>query len=131
MPLELSCLAWTLVLGIVHIIVAAQARTHQYGIKWNASARDEQQAPLNPVAGRLVRAQANFFETFPLFACAILIAAIASKFSTLTHWGSLIYLIARVIYIPLYALGIPMVRSLIWVVSMIGLGLILFAILVP
>ena len=94
MNFELTCLAWTLVLAIVYIIVAAEARTKQYGSKWNASARDGEMPPLNPIPARLLRAQANLFETLPLFAAAVLIATVADRTGTLTHWGSLLYLVA-------------------------------------
>jgi len=131
MQFELVCLAWTLVLAIVYIMAAGQARTNQYGKEWNMSARDSQQPPLNPVAARLVRAQANLFETLPLYAAAVLIAVVADKTGMLTYWGSLIYLVARIIYLPLYAFGIPVVRTIVWLISIAGLSMILVAILLP
>ena len=41
--------------------------------KWNIGARDEELPPPRPVVGRLVRAQANFFETFPIFIAAVIL----------------------------------------------------------
>lgn len=131
MNFELTCLAWTLVLAIVNIMAAGQARTKQYGKQWNMSARDGEQPPLNPVPARLLRAQANLFETLPLFAAAVLIAVIADRTGCLTQWGCLLYLVARVIYLPLYAFGVPVVRTLVWLVSLLGLLLVLAAILLP
>jgi len=131
MQFELVCLAWTLVLAIVYIMAAGQARTKQYGKEWNMSARDAQQPPLNPVAARLARAQANLFETLPLYAAAVLIAVVADKTGLLTYWGSLIYLVARIIYLPLYAFGIPVIRTIVWLISIAGLSMILVAILMP
>lgn len=71
------------------------------------------------------------FETLPLFAAAVLIAHVAGRNGELTVWGASLYLAARVIYVPLYAAGIPFVRSLAWMVSMAGLVMILVAILAP
>jgi len=126
MPVELKCLAWAVVLGLAHIFIAAQARTHQYGLKWNAGPRDEQMPPLSPVAGRLQRAQANFFETFPLFAAAALIVALVGRGTGTTAIGAQLYLAARVIYLPLYAFGVPYIRSLAFLAATAGLVMVLW-----
>jgi uncharacterized MAPEG superfamily protein len=47
----------------------------------------------------------------------------------MTHWGALIYIVARVIYLPLYAAGVPFLRSLVWAVSFIGIILVLIPII--
>ena len=125
MTLELHCLAWSVVLGIVHIIIAGNARTKELGVKWNMSARDGKSPDLSDLTKRLLRAQSNFFETFPLFASAVLIVAVSQTYSQYSYWGSLIYLVARVIYYPLYAFGIPVFRTFIWLISMVGLLLVL------
>ena len=125
MSLELICLGWASVLGIVHILVAGNARTKEFGAKWNMSARDDTKPPLSPFTDRLFRAQSNFFETFPLFASAVLIVMVSQSASVYSYWGALIYLIARVIYFPLYAFGVPVIRTLVWLISMIGLLLVL------
>ena len=88
-------------------------------------ARDEKTQHLNPLTERLLRAQSNFFETFPLFASAVLIVAVSHTYSVYSYWGCLIYLIARIIYLPIYALGIPIVRTVIWLFSVLGLMLVL------
>ena len=43
----------------------------------------------------------------------------------LTLWGTALYFWARVAYVPLYAFGVPYVRSLVWVVSLAGLVMVL------
>lgn len=129
MNIELLCLGWGVVLGLVHIILASHFRTKELGVKWNMSARDSELPPPSLLVGRLSRAQANFFETFPLFAAAILVAAVSQSLSVYTHWGALIYIIARVIYLPLYAYGIPIFRTLVWLISIFGLLLVLLPVL--
>jgi uncharacterized MAPEG superfamily protein len=129
MTTELTLLAWTLVLALVQIFAAAGARTQQFGMKWNAGARDEPLPPLNPVAGRLVRAQANLYETLPLFAVAVLIAHVAGKEGGLTTIACWLYLVGRIAYVPLYAMGVPGVRSLAWGVALVGLVMILVRLL--
>jgi uncharacterized MAPEG superfamily protein len=128
-PTELTLLGCTLVLALVQIALAGQAKTAQYGIKWNAGPRDEEPPPLNPLAGRLQRAQANLFETLPLFVAAVLGAAIADRLGTKTLLGAHLYFWGRVVYLPLYASGIPVVRSLVWLVSAAGLLLVIAGLL--
>ena len=65
MAVELKIAAFGALLLLVHIFSAVHLKTKQYGRKWNVGARDEALPPLDPVAGRLARAQANFLETFP------------------------------------------------------------------
>jgi uncharacterized MAPEG superfamily protein len=44
-------------------------------------------------------------------------------------WGAHLYFWARVVYLPLYALGVPLVRSLVWNVAFAGIVLLLLALL--
>ena len=125
MTFELNCLAWAIILGLAHILFAGNARTMELGVKWNTGARDEKVKALSPITGRLLRAQANFFETFPLFASAVLIVAVSNNYSSYSHYGCMIYLAARILYFPLYAFGIPVVRTIVWLLSVIGLLLVL------
>ena len=129
MNIELVCLGWAVILGLVHIILASHVRTKELGVTWNLSARDAELPPLSLLAGRLARAQANFFETFPLFVAAVLMVAVSQNFSAYSYWGALIYLIARIIYLPLYAFGIPTIRTVVWLVSILGLLLVLLPLL--
>jgi len=129
MTTELTLLAWTLVLALVHIMLVANLRTAETGIQYNASARDGEAPPPRPVTARLQRAQANLFETLPLFIGAVLIAHVSGSEGDLTLWGCWMYLVARIVYIPLYAAGIPYVRSLVWLVSLAGLVMVLAAVL--
>lgn len=126
MTAELTVLAWGCVLALVHVFAAVRAKTAQYGTKWNVGARDEALPPLNPLAGRLARAQANYFETFPLMIAAVAIVAIAGLESRWTGIGAWLWLAARVVYLPLYGFGVPMVRTLVWGASLVGLAMLLW-----
>jgi uncharacterized MAPEG superfamily protein len=125
MTTELLMLALSVVLGIVHITVSSIATTSHYGSKWNLSARDDPMPPLGRVAGRLQRALHNFLETFPLFAAVVLIADATNRHGWMALWGSQIYFYARVLYLPLYAAGIPVIRTLVWSVSALGIVMVL------
>jgi uncharacterized MAPEG superfamily protein len=125
MTAELNVLAWGCVLALVHIFAAVRVKTRQYGSKWNMGARDEELPPPEPIVGRLARAQANFFETFPIFAAAALIVAIAGLGDRWTAIGAWLWLAARIAYLPLYALGVPVVRTIAFLASVAGIALVL------
>ena len=125
MTTELTYLALTLILALVQVFLPAGARTVEFGSKWNAGARDTTPVAKKPLTGRLERAQANLYETLPLFIGAVLIAHVIGADSPLTLWGTALYFWARVVYVPLYAFGVPYVRSLVWVVSLAGLVMVL------
>ena len=91
---ELTMLACTLVLALVQILLPALFRTRETGTAYNVSARDGDGPPVGKITGRLRRAQANLFET-----------------------------------LPLYAFGVPVVRTLVWCVSIAGLLMLFWAIL--
>ncbi|WP_288759369.1 MAPEG family protein [uncultured Brevundimonas sp.] len=130
MTTELTYLAVTLILALVQVFLPAGARTVEFGSKWNAGPRDQTPAAKTPLTGRLERAQANLYETLPLFIGAVLIAHVAGRNGALTAWGTALYFWARVVYLPLYAFGVPYVRSLVWTVSFAGLVMILAALFV-
>jgi uncharacterized MAPEG superfamily protein len=125
MMTELTVLAWGCVLALVHIFAAVRVKTQQYGTKWNMGARDEELPPPRPIVGRLARAQANFLETFPVAAAAILIVSLAGLNDRWTAIGALMWLAARAVYLPLYAAGVPVVRTIVFGISIAGIALML------
>lgn len=126
---ELTMLGCTLVLALVQILLPALFRTRETGPAYNMGARDSAGPPVGKITGRLQRAQANLFETLPLFAAAVLIAHVTAQESALTLYGAALYLAARVLYLPLYAFGVPVVRTLVWCMSIAGLLMLFWAIL--
>jgi uncharacterized MAPEG superfamily protein len=125
MPTELTLLGASTILLFVHVMIQGQTVTRDRGLAWNAGARDGEQPPLGPLAGRAARALANFQETYPVFIALALGLAVTGRTGGLGATGALLWFAARVAYVPLYLLGVPYVRSLAWVVSMLGLLLML------
>jgi uncharacterized MAPEG superfamily protein len=121
MTIELKMLAWAVVLGLVHVLLATALVTAQRGLKWNAGNRDGEARPLTGFAARATRASSNFLETFAFFAAAVLAVVAAQKTSASTALGAQIYLWARVAYLPVYVIGIPYLRTVIWAVGFWGM----------
>jgi uncharacterized MAPEG superfamily protein len=130
MPVELKILALGALLLFVHIFTATRFKTAQYGRKWNVGARDEDLPEANAMTGRTMRAQANFMETFPIAIVALLGVVIAGKTSPTTALGGWIWLGARVVYLPLYAAGVPVIRTVVWSIGMVGLVIVIWPLLV-
>jgi len=129
LSVELLVLCASVGLGLVHILTASHSASLQRGYRWTASARDEAVPPLGGVAGRLARALGNFNETFPYFAALALAIEFTGRHSTLSEWGAIAYLVGRALYLPLYAFGIPVVRSFAWNVATFGVIALLVALL--
>ena len=120
-------LAASCALCLVQIVIASHAGSHQRGYRWAASARDSEVPPLTGIAGRLERALRNFLETFPVFVAAVLLVHLLGREGALSKWGAVLYFSARLVYLPLYAAGVPLVRSIVWNFAFIGIVLLLIA----
>jgi len=129
MPVEIKIAAFGALLLLVHIFAAVHLKTKQYGRAWNVGARDEALPPLNPVPARLARAQANFQETFAIAIVALLGVVIAGRTSSWTAIGGWIWLGARIIYLPLYGFGVPVWRTATFAVSIAGLVIVIWPLL--
>lgn len=131
MRAELLVLAWGCVLALVHVFAAVRVKTRQYGTAWNMGARDEALPPPEPIVGRLARAQANFFETFPIAGFAMLLVVLTERNDSWTAAGAVLWLAMRVLYLPVYALGIAKLRTLIFLLSILGIAIVLRPVLLP
>ena len=126
---EMQMLWLSIVLGIVQLVLAVLFSLAARGLPWGAGARDETAAPMGKMGGRIERAFKNFLETFVLFAAAVLMANAMGKHTPMSVQGAEIYFWSRLAYVPVYALGIPFVRTAIWFASLIGIGMVLGAVL--
>ena len=130
MTVELTMLAASIILAIIHIIIVSHLQSWQRGYRWTASSRELAVPPLTGVAGRVERALRNYLETFPLFAAAVLIAALVNVHGWLTEWGAQLFFWGRVAYAILYAANLPLARSLVWNVPTTGIVMIIVALFV-
>jgi uncharacterized MAPEG superfamily protein len=127
MSFELKMLGWSVCLGLLHVVIAASLVTQQRGLKWNAGNRDGEPKPLTGAAARADRASRNFRETFPFFAAAVLALALQGSNTARTAMGTELYFWARLVYLPVYIIGIPYLRTLVWAISILGLIMVVAA----
>ena len=121
MVFEHWILLFAVVLGLVHVGAASFAFKAQVGNAYSVGPRDEDR-PRMGMAGRLHRAQTNFLETFPLFLACIFLVHVTGAYGPLSRWGAGLYLAGRMAYLPLYAAGIPWLRTFSWNIASLGLA---------
>jgi len=120
---DLTLLVWAVALTLVQAIVAAFGAMLQVGLPALAGNR-EHLPPIEGWAGRARRAHNNMLENLALFASLVLVAQVAGKATAPTALGAELFFWARLIYAPVYVVGIPFLRTAAWVVSVVGLVMI-------
>jgi len=126
MPVELKVLGYAALLQIVQFIVMAIPVNMQLGVAYTGGNRDEQRQATG-VAGRLKRALENHFEGLILFTIAVLVVVLGDASTAVTERCAWAYLWARILYVPAYAAGVFLVRSIIWSVGFGATAIMLLA----
>ena len=119
MSSELSILALAGLWTMVTILIQALAALGRVGLVALANPRDDL-GPLDGVAGRLDRAQINSVIAIALFAPAVLILAVQGVSTGGTLLATQLFLIARIVYVPIYAVGVPWLRTGVWVTGFLA-----------
>lgn len=119
---EIWVLGWSAVLLIVQMLAQATAGG-DLGPTYLFSPRDENRVSKSVLAGRLLRALNNLLETYPAFIALAVALALTGKTGGIAATGAVIWLVARVVYVLIYAAGIPVVRTLVWFASIVGLAM--------
>ncbi len=114
---ELTSLILSVLLWVAHVLVQAGTSQVALPLTWLFSARDKPTPPRGLVYGRATRALANYVENFTAFA-ALDLAFIATHQSG--GWGPTIWIVARILYLPLYLFNVVYVRSIAWGISLVA-----------
>jgi len=129
--IEVRMLCWAMVLGLAQLVVATTLATKDQGLAYNLSPRDLPPPSVGKLAARMLRAFSNFKETFVFFAAAILAVMLTSRNNATSALGAQLYFWARLTYVPVYAAGIPALRTMVWAVSVAGIIMVLTQLLAP
>ena len=125
---ELTYLTYAVILLIAHTILQATFSDLSKGLGWALGPQDEPRDQ-NVIAGRIQRALKNYLETLPAFIALALMLKVTDLGTATTATGAALWFWARVAYVPAYASGIPMLRSLAWFASLGGLAMMLLPLL--
>ncbi len=126
---ELALLLWSLPVYGLYLGAQSLVFRWRFGVRYAASARGHDAKARGRGAGAGERALRNFLETWPVFIVLALVAHLADPGDAVVFWGAVIYLVARVVYLPLYLWGVFMIRSLVWNIATIGLAVMIVGIL--
>jgi len=129
MPTEITVLGWSVVLLIAQMFLASIPATMELGGPYQAGPRDEGKVAQGRFAGRAARAFRNLLETYPAFVALALALAVTGKTGGYAATAAIIWLVARVLYAPLYIVEIPFARSIAWFVSLLALVAMLIRLL--
>lgn len=121
---EITILGWSVVLLLIHIVAQTLSLVKDAGLGYAMSARDAQ-APLTDVTKRLTHGLRNYVETYVAFVGLALALVVSGKAGGLGATGAIVWFWARVLYVPIFAAGIPVLRTGVWTVSVVGLVLML------
>ncbi len=125
---ELTYLTYAVLLLIVHMFVQATLSNLSKGLDWALGSQDEPRDQ-NAIAGRVQRALTNYVYNLPAFIALALMLKVTDLGTTTTATGAAVWFWARVAYIPAYASGIQMIRSIAWFTSLVGLTLMIIPLL--
>ncbi len=121
---ELAVINWVLL--VAASLIRAKAWTPSR-LLWAMGNRDDKQDPQG-FARRTDCASKNMLENLVLFTALALVATIGGVTDPHVELGARIFYWARLVYIPIYMIGVPVARTAVWGISVIGMGLIFGAI---
>ena len=120
---ELTLLVWSAVLAFVLMLVAVAGAQLQVGLPMLMGNREDMPRLVGWV-GRAERAHINILQSLVLFAVLVIVAVLTNRTNDMTLLGAQLFFWGRVAYALIYLAGIQWLRTLSWVVSIIGLVLI-------
>lgn len=125
---ELTYLTYAVILLIAHMFIQATLSDLSKGLGWALGPQDEKRDQ-NAVAGRVERALRNYVYNLPAFIALALMLKVTDLGTASTATGAALWFWARVAYVPAYASGVPLVRSIAWFASLGGLALMILPLL--
>ena len=121
LPTEIVMLGLGVALLLVQMFLQSISSAVEMGLGYKAGSRDESKVLRSVFAGRADRAFRNLMETFSVFAALALALVVTGRNGGLGALGAEVWIVARILYVPLYLFHIPFARSLAWFVSMFAL----------
>lgn len=81
----------------------------------------------SPLAGRADRAARNTADSFILFVALAIVAHVAGAQSPKVLLGAEVFFWSRLVYLVVYYAGIPILRTAVWGLSIVGLAMMILA----
>jgi uncharacterized MAPEG superfamily protein len=120
---ELTSLELGLALWLIHVVIQASVGTAELPSRYLFTSRDKPAAARGLLHGRATRALANYVENFTPFVALALALIVTQRAGGAGALGATIWILARIVYIPLYLFGVVYARSAVWTISIVGLAM--------
>ena len=117
---ELAVINWALIVTASLIKTKAWKSSGLVAALGNRDAQED----CNGFPARTDRAAKNMLENMVLFTALALVACVGGVTDPHVELGARIFYWARLVYIPIYMIGIPVARTGVWAISVIGMGMI-------
>ena len=114
---------WIILVLVLYVVQTLLPPTAQWvagpdGFQWQAALGGRDNPPTMSVVGaRLQRAQRNMEESLFVFLPLAILLDLKQPPSELATTAAAIFFVARLLYVPAYASGIPGLRSVIWCIG--------------
>jgi uncharacterized MAPEG superfamily protein len=106
----------------LYIVQLFLQETSRFGFDlWGIVGNRDNLPEMSVVAGRLDRAKNNMLESLPIFLTLALLALVKGGDTNEVANAASVFLIARAVYVPVYVSGVPLLRSLVWLVAVASL----------
>ena len=122
---ELQILAAYGLLVLLTILLQVLGSLSTLSMGYLMSSRDEPR-DVGKMTARITRALDNSITAMALFAPAILLIHVQGKADANSLLAAQVFLAARVIYLPVYAVGVPTVRTLAWLAGFAATAILYF-----
>ena len=123
MSAELTLLFWAIVLAFGQVLLTVSLSIAA-GTGLASLVGNREGLIQTGIAGRSERAHKNMLESLLLFSVLILIVQISGLNDNVTALGAHIFVAARLVYGIVYIIGISWLRTLVWLVSVVGMAMI-------
>jgi uncharacterized MAPEG superfamily protein len=122
---ELTCLELSVLLWLAHVVTQAVTARGEFGDAYLFSPRDKQLPTKGVACGRAARALANYIDNLVPFVALALALIVTERVGGAGTVGATIWILARVLYLPAYLMGITYVRTALWGIALVGLLMML------
>src|SRR6266516_7655445 len=120
---DLWALAAAMLLATLQLTLSSMLTLRQLGGAWVAGSRVDPRL-VTGLSGRFVRAHRDLLEIFPQFVAALFLVHAADAVGSLSAIGAWVFVIARLVYVPAYAVGPIGVRPICWLAAQAGIFII-------
>jgi len=122
---ELTCLELSVLLWLAHVVTQAVTARGEFGDPYLFSPRDKQPPTKGVAYGRAARALSNYIDNLVPFVGLALALIATGRVGGPGAIGATMWIIARILYLPIYVMGVTYVRTALWAIALIGLLMML------